>query len=564
MNAPAPSVLRSLGEAWAGLWQHAHGRRGVLGSAALLLIGAELLRLPLPWLAGEAVNVLQREGRAGAAGAAQWLVWLFAAVLLAWACHAAGRVLERNVALHARGNLAQALMQRLLRTPLRWHRREHPLAVAQRAMQGSGALTEFAESQYIYLQSVVQIAGPVIALALISPWVGAAAFVGLALLAAASLGFDRVLLRLSDARNDAERRNSATWGELLAHMVTLLALRLEPGVLVLVRRRLAAVLRPLRRLVLVNELKWGAVDVLGQLLWCALVAVYVIQADAGGAIALGSLFMVYEYARRAEGSLAALAADCSMLAGQLSGWRALQPLLAAPAADQAASLAPTPWRQLDLHAVTLVYEPGGRRVLSGVGLHLQRGRRYALVGASGAGKSALLALLAGLEPAACGHLRCDGAPVDAERLRREATLVPAQPAVFEGTVRENLAPGREVDEAVLRRALDAVGLAGFVAALPQGLDSVVGDGSPRWSSGQLQRLALARASLAAQGSSLLLLDEPTSHLDPSAAHAVLRGLLAAHPEACVVAALHDPALACHFDARIVLADGRVVEPALAA
>lgn len=564
MGAGSPSVLRSLADAWAGLWRHAEGRRGMLGAAAVLLLVAELLRLPLPWLAGEAVNLLQRQGRAGAGAAALWLAALLATALLAWSIHAAGRVAERNVALHARSSLMLDLMRRLLRTPLAWHRREHPLAVAQRATQGSTALTEFAESQYIYVQTLVQIAGPVIALTLISPWVGAAAAVGLALLGAASLGFDRVLLRLADARNDAERRNGATWGELLANVPTLLALRLESGVLALVRQRLAAVLRPLRRQVLVNEMKWGAIDVLGHVLWCALVAVYVIQADSSGAIALGSLFMVYEYARRAASSLADLAGDFSKLANQLSGWRTLQPLLAAPAAGQAVELSATPWRHIDLHNVSLAFDACKHRVLHGLDLRLRRGGRYALTGPSGAGKSALLALLAGLEPACTGSIEIDGASADADRLRREATLVPAHAAVFEGSVRENLAPGTPVADNVLWSALETVELGSFVAAQPMGLDSAVGDGLARWSSGQLQRLALARASLSARGSSLLLLDEPTSHLDRQAAHSVLQRLLAAHPGACIVAALHDPSLACTFDGQITLAEGAIVRPAVAA
>ena len=556
MTAASASLSGSLRDIWAGVWKHARGRREALAGAMLLLVGAELLRLPMPWLAGEAVNVLQREGTAGAAEAGRWLAWLFATVVVAWLCHAAGRVLERNVALHARRSLSLDVMRRMLRAPLRWHRQEHPLARAQRAMQATGALTEFTQSQYVYLQTAVRILGPVIALMLISPLTGAAACVGIALLGAVSLRFDDVLLRLTDRMNAAERRNGATWGELLGNVVTLLALRLEACALALAKSRLSAVLQPLRRLVVVNELKWGAVDILGHLLWCSLVVLYVAQADAGSAIALGGVFMVYEYARSAESSMGAVAANFSMLAGQLSGWRALEPVLAAPDATDAPVLAPTPWNRLELHRVAVAFEASEQPVLNGVQLVLQRGRRYAVTGGSGSGKSALLALLAGLEPASDGVVACDGQRVDAAWLRREATLVPAQPVVFEGTVRENLFVGPGEDESA-KRALEVAGLRKHVETQPLGLDSMVGDGLARWSSGQQQRLSLARGTLATAGASLVLLDEPTSHLDKPTAHAVLKGLLEANAGACIVVALHDPELACHFDELIVLADGRV-------
>nr|WP_315465743.1 ABC transporter ATP-binding protein [uncultured Rhodoferax sp.] len=565
-NTPPVGLLATLVDAWRGLWRHAIGHRRRLGCAAALLLSAELMRLPLPWLAGQAVNQLQSLGLAGAPVAARWLAALLGLVLLAWLCHASGRILERQVAQFARQDLALGLMQRLLRAPLAWHRREHPLVVSQRAMQGSQALNDFAESQYIYLQSAVRLVGPVVALSLLDVWLGAAAAVGLLLLGAISLCFDRVMLRLSDVKNEAERRNTATWGELLVQLRTLRALRLEAGALAVVRQRLAAVLRPLARLVLINEGKWGAVDVLGQLFWGSLVVLYVVRADAtvGGAIALGSVFMVYEYARQAEGSLSSLAADFAMLAGQLSGWRALQPLQQAPVEEELPRLQASGWTRLSTRALCLGYEDG-RQVLGGLDLWLVRGRSYALSGASGAGKSTLLAVLAGLEPARSGQIRLDAEVVQAQRLRREATLVPAQAAVFSGSVRENLAPGQpELPEQRLWQALASVALDDFVRQLPRGLDTDVGDGQSTWSAGQQQRLALARASVAATDTGLLLLDEPTAHLDRDNAQSVLRGLLAAHRGACVVAALHDPALLHLFDHCMHIDNGVLTTAPLAA
>lgn len=563
MRAMAASVLSAYGT----LWRYARGCRGTLLAGGTLLVVAELMRLALPWLAGEAVNALQRDGLAGLEAAGRNLALLFAVVVLAWGCHGSGRILERNVALHARRAFALSLMNRLLRAPLAWHRREHPLAVSQRAMQGTEALNNFAESQYIYLQSAVRIAGPLVALWWISPAVGAAAAIGMAVLASLSLGFDRVLLALTERKNDADRRNSAAWGELLVNLLTVQALRLRAGAMALAHSRLAAIFQPLRRLVVVNELKWGSVDILGNLLWCVLVAIYVMQpasaaagvAGAAGAVALGSVFMVYEYARRAEGVMVTLAGDFSLLAGQLAGLRAAQPLLDAPMDETVGQLAPTSWQRLELRQISLAYEGALDDAVREVDLVLRRGRRYALVGPSGAGKTALLALLAGLEKPTGGHLLRDGLPIDAAALRSEATLVPNQAALLDGTVAENLAPGEPVEVQALLRALTTVGLADFVNALPLRLQNVVGEGTSRWSTGQQQRLALARGSLAAEGSSLMLLDEPTSNLDAANAHGVLARLLEWHAPACVLAAVHDLELLNHFDEVIFMEDGHVVD-----
>jgi ATP-binding cassette, subfamily B, bacterial len=562
-------VLRSAADLYQALWCHAQGRRGELLAAAALLVTAELMRLALPWLAGSAINAMQSDGMAGLVPAAKYLAVLFGVVVLAWALHGVGRVLERNVALRAREAFSAELMARLLGTPLRWHRREHPVAVSQRAIQGTEALHNFAESQYIYLQSAVQIAGPLIALWLISPWVGMAATAGFGVLCAISLGFDGVLLRLTDQKNEADRRNAATWSDILGNFLTVRALRLHAGVMVLAHKRLEAIFQPLRRLVLINELKWGAVDVFGCLLWCSLVVVYVIgsasserEAAGMGAVALGGVFMVYEYSRRVESSMSALAADFSMLAGQLSGYRAAYPLMHAPRAEEAQAQGmpqATDWRLIELDSVSLHYEAADNAALRSASLRLLRGHRHALVGASGSGKTTLLMVLAGLETAAGGQVLRDGLAIDSAALRHEATLVPGQAALFEGSVQDNVSPGAQRDLPLVLQALACAGLMDFVHGLPQAFDTVVGDGAARWSMGQLQRLNLARGMLAAQGTGLLLLDEPTSHLDKTSARDVMARLLARHEDACVVSSLHDLDLLGHFDEVIVMDAGRVID-----
>jgi len=555
-NTPAmrsPGVLRSAARIYGALWHYGRGMRASLVLAMILIGGAELSRLALPWLAGQGINALQHQGLAGMGTAGQCVAALLAIVLASWSCHAAGRLLERNVALRARAALSLHLLERLVKAPLSWFQREPPVAVAQRAIQSTEALHQFGETQYKYLQSIIRIAGPLIALWLISPALGVTATVGLALLSAISLGFDRVLLRLGLQRNEADRRNSATWAQVLTGMLTVRALRLQQGVLRLLENKLEAVYRPLRKSVVVNEVKWGAVDVLGPVLWCSLVVVYVLEAAAAGAtqIALGGVFMVYEYGRRAEQTMITLAGDFSMLASQLSGFQAAQPIVEAPQRE-AEPLRPTRWKTMTLEAVSMDH-PGGGPALQNLNLRLHRGRRYALVGASGAGKSTLMLLLAGLQESWRGAIRLDGVVAGVRELRAEAALVPAERSFLDDTLIGNVSPGELHRRGEIQEALKAAGLGTLLHRLEEDVSQL--------SSGQQQRLLQARGLLHATGASLVLLDEPTTHLDAESGHALLRTTLAAHAGACVVCAIHDPALLTYFDEVIVMEAGRVVSGA---
>jgi ABC-type multidrug transport system fused ATPase/permease subunit len=131
--------------------------------------------------------------------------------------------------------------------------------------------------------------------------------------------------------------------------------------------------------------------------------------------------------------------------------------------------------------------------------------------------------------------------------------------VFEGTVRENLTFGTEYPAAIVDAAVRLAELDTVLATLPQGLDTVISERGLNLSGGQKQRLALARGLLAASGSSLLLLDEPTSSLDAATEAEIYGGLREVFPDATIVSSVHRLSVLPRFDRVVLMADGRVVD-----
>ena len=143
------------------------------------------------------------------------------------------------------------------------------------------------------------------------------------------------------------------------------------------------------------------------------------------------------------------------------------------------------------------------------------------------------------------------------RLRTLATLIPQQAEMFDGTLAENLllgetAPSERIDAAVRAACADIV-----VEGLPERLQTRVVEGGANWSGGQRQRLALARGVLAAEGASLLLLDEPTSSLDPETEARVYQRLFAHFADAALVSSVHRLHLLDRFDEVILMRAGRI-------
>jgi ATP-binding cassette subfamily B protein len=174
-----------------------------------------------------------------------------------------------------------------------------------------------------------------------------------------------------------------------------------------------------------------------------------------------------------------------------------------------------------LGAARLVFAyPARSRVLDGVDLQLRRGDVALLRGPVGSGKSTLLRLLAGRRLPVGGTITLGGSAVHRDQLRRQVLLIEQAPHVLGTTVRANLHLGRPTatpDE--LLEAAELVDAAEFIVALPDGLDTTLGDRGATLSGGQRQRLALARAVLA--GPEVLLLDAATSDLDPEREAAIL-------------------------------------------
>jgi len=203
--------------------------------------------------------------------------------------------------------------------------------------------------------------------------------------------------------------------------------------------------------------------------------------------------------------------------------------------------------------------PGRRPVLNGLDLVIQPGQRVGLVGASGAGKSTVLALLQRFYDVQGGRILVDGQDitrVTQQSLREMVAVVPQDISMFHRSVLENIRyarPGATLAE--VRAAATVARCRDFIEALPDGFDTMVGDRGVRLSGGQRQRLAIARALL--KDAPILLLDEATSALDSESEQAIQVALDNLMRGRTVIAIAHRLSTLRNFD-RIVVMDGGAV------
>jgi ABC-type multidrug transport system fused ATPase/permease subunit len=274
--------------------------------------------------------------------------------------------------------------------------------------------------------------------------------------------------------------------------------------------------------------------------------------DSGQLVRVAYLFTLLAFPVRALGWV------LNELPRSVVGWDRVQRVLTATGAQvhgdrRVAEGGPT---GLTVEALSFAY--GGDSVLSEVAFDVRPGRTVALVGPTGAGKSTLASLLVRLVDPATGRVQYDD--IDVRQLApgalaEVASLVPQQTFLFDDSVRGNVTLGADIADDDVWAALHIAQAAHFVAALPDGLDTLVGERGTTLSGGQRQRLALARAVV--RRPRLLVLDDATSSVDPSVEQRILAGLRDSDIASTVVVVAYRRATIALADEVVFLDEGRV-------
>ena len=283
-----------------------------------------------------------------------------------------------------------------------------------------------------------------------------------------------------------------------------------------------------------------------------------------GQFTLGGLLAYRGYGRYFYGPIDDLVSINDLLQQAAAAGRRIFEVIDAPVtiadAPDSRPLAAPLRGQVRFEGVTFGYDPA-HPVLKDVDLQINPGERVALLGPSGAGKSTLLALVARLYDPNAGRVlldRQDLRTVTLQSLRRQIAQVHQETFLFNASALENLRYGRDsATRAEVEAAARAANAHGFLSALPEGYDTLVGERGVRLSGGQKQRLAVARALLA--NAPLLLLDEPTSAVEPESEALIIEALERLMQGRTTLIVSHRLSLARTADRVVVIADGRVVE-----
>ena len=547
-------------------WEATHGDRVRFFGFITLSVFAYSIDLIAPWAIGWILNVFVKQGFTQAAFD-ESLKYIGAYVILRMmttSFHHLARYLQGTCAYSARFNKLEEVFGALVAFPLKWHVHHHSGENLSRLNRSVGAI-EGVINNYIWqiVDGMVKFFFATFALFTLDTEVAITVLVMGFVTVAIMLLFNRRLTKKWRANNRFYDKLNRTCVDYLSNIITVKTLHLEKPALSYLTNQRSDGYRLCRKIWKYQELKWGTISVGYSLVMGS--SLYIFFRNHVGDSAAFDVAQVYVLLNYLDRVFGAITSFTGYYGGIIEASLAYDD--ASSVLDESNELKnplrpttlPRPWDVIGLDSVAFSYG-GETQNLRDIFMSLRKGEKVALVGPSGGGKSTLLKVLSGMLAANAGTVTAsDGKSYTLDDVADISILVPQEPEVFSESLRYNLSFNQDFTDTEILKALELCKIDHLVQKLPNGLDSTLEEAGLNISGGERQRLALARGILRVPGKDILLLDEPTSSLDPLTEKQIFANILNEFKELTVVTACHRLALVPLFDTVVYIRDGRVEE-----
>lgn len=563
MNNPYISLLRTA-------WKYARQEKSKYVFIYGLFIMANVAAALNPLLYGWFVDSIQRDS------SQIWnSVLLYAGLflllkLLEWAFHGPARIMERDLAFNLSRNFLDELYHQTLHLPIRWHQDNHSGSTINRIRKAYEALKHFFQDGFMFLHAISKFVFSFGAMLYFSPLFGGIGILLGLLTIWVIFRFDKPFIKALDETNEKEHIVSSTLFDSLSNIITVITLRLEKRMESSLMQKIKEVLPPFRRNVRINEWKWFVADTLVTIIYCVIAIGYVYQNwKPAQPFYIGGLITLLGYVIQFTSVFHDMAWQYTNIVQYNTDVQTARSIGEAyrehHRPDAAIGLSEN-WKKISISGLNFshnaIYEEGKTaHSLHNLSIMIEKGKKIAFIGESGSGKSTLLALLRGLYDAQPNvKVSIDGQAYDSLDIISETiTLFPQEPEIFENTIAYNITLGLPFEDEEILKVSETAHFKDVISHLPKGLESNIQEKGVNLSGGQKQRLALARGVLAARLSEIVLLDEPTSSVDPKTEVQIYNKLFKEFKDKAVLSTLHRLHLLTKFDYVYILQDGRIID-----
>lgn len=549
-----------------GAWRAMEGQRGRFALFVTLFVLAYTIELLVPWAVGYTISVFVTHGftpqafELGSLGIAAFLALRIGNT----AFHHLGRYVQYSVAYSARMEELNKTFNVLLQYKLHWHVRGHSgenLAKLQRAAQAINATV----GQYSWqiIDGLVKTVLAGIALFALDAIVALNVIVMSVGTLTAMVYFNRRMAVHLKTNYRFENKINRICVDYLSNIVTVKTLGFERFARGKLRSQKNEGATYAKKISGSSELKWGSINIGNAFVTASSLYIYFNRASKGGAAL--DVTQVYVLINYLDKIFAAISSFTAYYGGVIEAYTAYDDALELEQVvkNEAERVEREPreyyhWRRFSLRSLSFTYvkgEPG----LHDVWIDVEQGEKIALIGLSGGGKSTFLKILGGIVPPEQYELEVDDVRgTDLEVITSTALLIPQEPQIFSDTLVNNLRMGDDFDPEELEFFISLCKLDALVHKLPQLWNTDLAANGLNLSGGEKQRVSVARGLLRGRRKRMILLDEPTSSLDPKTESEILISTFRHFHDKTIIASCHRLNLLPLFD-KVVHVEGGVIK-----
>ncbi len=562
-----PRTRKSFAALIRGAWEATIDERPRLLLFTILFIIAYTLDLLVPWAIGYTLGVFVQLGVTPEAFyQGLWGIAAYTVLRLSYTLfHHFARYVQARVAYSARMNVMSTIFDALLRFPLRWHVSHHSGENLSKLHRSCGAIDSMIGT-YIWqiIEGSVKVIFASVAIFALDFWVATNVLVMSTLTIGAMVFFNSRLTARIRRNNSFGNKINRICFDYLSNIVTVKTLGVEQAAARHLRAQKEEGLSLSQSISAVMELKWGTTGIGYALVISTSLAIYFYgHRVTAQAIDVAAVYVLLNYLDRIFQAIGSFTGYYSGLIEASTAFEDASEIIddSNKTPDRTGpSALNANWSLISAKKVNFTYIQGEKIGLNNVRLDLRRGEKVALVGHSGSGKSTLLKVFGGLIAPDSFHLSTDlQSSLTFEDVQRDCLLIPQEPEIFSESVIYNLTMGEDFDSKEISFFVSLCKIDALIARLPHGLESNLAQKGLNLSVGEKQRVALARGLLRAKAREVLLLDEPTSSLDPKTEKEIFLGLFYHFSSRTIVSSCHRLNLIPLFDRIVFMAQSQVLE-----
>ncbi|RYG01099.1 MAG: ABC transporter ATP-binding protein [Chitinophagaceae bacterium] len=549
-------------------WKYSGNQRKRFILIYVLFIFANIIYSLNPLVLGWFIGKAQNDSKHVLQYTLYFVATYFLMKFAEWCFHGPARIMERTLAFTISRNYMHEKYHKTLHLPVKWHQDNHSGATINRIRKAYDALRGFFDGGFSFIHTFSKFVFSVTAIVIFSPLFGTIAvaigFITVFVIAR----FDKPYIKTLKEVNEKENKVTANLFDSLSNIRSVITLRLENSMEKGLLNRLKKVALPFRKNAIINEWKWFTAEMMITMIYCVIVLGYVYQNwTPGTTFAIAGMVTLLGYVNQFTSVFQNVASQYSQLVQyhtNMEGAADISESFEKQHRPDSVMKFPQGWQKMEISNLSFShrasYEEEFRpQSLHQLNLELHKGKKIALIGESGSGKSTLMSVLRGLyAPGKSASVIVDGSEFSMDSINQSATLFPQEPEIFENTIRYNITLGLPCNDDEIRRVSEIAHLNEVINQMPEGLMTDIREKGVNLSGGQKQRLALARGVLAARDSDIILLDEPTSSIDPKTEFHIYNRLFEAFEDKVVISSIHRLHLLDNFDYIYILDKGKII------